>query len=80
LSALLHGEITLQDGRVQQSNFHDYPVVRMIEAPRIEVHIVGSTEDPTGVGEPGVPPLAPAVCNALFRATGKKVRSLPVRL
>ncbi|MEK6209678.1 MAG: xanthine dehydrogenase family protein molybdopterin-binding subunit [Pseudomonadota bacterium] len=80
LSALLHGEITLQDGRVQQSNFHDYPVVRMNEAPRIEVHIVGSTEDPTGVGEPGVPPLAPAVCNALFRATGKRVRSLPVRL
>ena len=80
LSALLHGEITLKDGRVQQSNFHDYPVARMNEAPRIEVHIVSSTEDPTGVGEPGVPPLAPAVCNALFRATGKRIRSLPVRL
>lgn len=80
LSALLHGEITLQDGRVQQSNFHDYPVARMNEAPRIEVHIVKSTEGPTGVGEPGVPPLAPAVCNAIYRATGKRVRSLPVKL
>jgi isoquinoline 1-oxidoreductase beta subunit len=80
LSALLHGEITLEDGRVRQSNFHDYRVARMNESPAIEVHIVPSTEDPTGVGEPGVPPLAPAVCNAIFQATGKRVRSLPVRL
>jgi isoquinoline 1-oxidoreductase beta subunit len=80
LSALLHGEITLQDGRVQQSNFHDYPVARMNESPAIEVHIVHSTEDPTGVGEPGVPPLAPAVCNAVYLATGKRVRSLPLRM
>ncbi len=80
LAALLHGEITFQNGRVQQSNFHDYPVARMRESPAIEVHIVQSAEDPTGTGEPGVPSLAPAVCNAVFSATGKRVRSLPVRI
>lgn len=80
LSAVLHGEITLKHGRVQQSNFHDYAVARMNESPAIEVHIVPGTEEPTGVGEPGVPPLAPAVCNALYRATGRRVRALPVRL
>jgi isoquinoline 1-oxidoreductase beta subunit len=80
LAALLHGEITFQNGRVQQSNFHDYPVTRMRESPSIEVHVVQSAEDPTGTGEPGVPSLAPAVCNAIFRATGKRLRSLPVRM
>ena len=80
LSAALYGEITLQDGRVVQSNFHDYPVLRMQEAPAIEVHIVPSHEPPTGVGEPGLPPIAPAVANAVFAATGKRIRTLPVRV
>jgi isoquinoline 1-oxidoreductase beta subunit len=78
LTALL-GEITLKDGRVQQSNFHDYPMLRLPEAPVIEVHIAPSHEAPGGVGEPGVPPIAPAVCNAIFAATGKRVRRLPLR-
>ncbi len=80
LTAALHGELTLDKGRVQQSNFHDYPVLRMDEMPEIEVHIVESDEPPTGVGEPGVPPIAPAVANALFTLTGKRVRRLPIRL
>ena len=80
LSAALYGEITLKDGRVQQSNFHDYKPARMSDAPAIEVHIVPSTERPSGVGEPGVPPLAPAVANAIFAATGKRMRRLPFRL
>jgi isoquinoline 1-oxidoreductase beta subunit len=78
LSAALRGAITLEGGRVKQSNFHDYPVLRMSEMPRVEVHIVESTEDPHGVGEPAVPPLAPAVANALAAATGKPVRRLPL--
>jgi isoquinoline 1-oxidoreductase beta subunit len=80
LSAALYGAITLKDGEVQQSNFHDHPILRLHEAPRIEVHIVKSSAVPTGVGEPGVPPIAPAVANALRAATGKPVRSLPIRL
>ena len=79
LSAALHGEITLENGRVQQSNFHDYPLLRMNEMPAIEVHLVLSEEPPTGVGEPGVPPIAPAVGNAVFAATGKRIRQLPIR-
>jgi isoquinoline 1-oxidoreductase beta subunit len=79
LSAALHGEITLDGGRVQQGNFDDYPVVRMDEAPVIDVHIVPSTEPPGGVGEPGTPPLAPALANALFVLTGKRVRRLPFK-
>lgn len=78
LSAALHGAITLKNGRVEQGNFDGYPLVRMDSAPRIEVHIVASDEPPGGVGEPGVPPLAPAVANALFAASGARVRSLPV--
>ena len=80
LTAALHGELTLENGRVQQSNFHDYPVLRMDETPEIEVHIVKSSEPPTGAGEPGVPPIAPAVTNALFALTGKRIRKLPIRL
>jgi len=80
LSAALYGEITFRDGRVEQSNFHDYPVVRLHEMPRVEVHIVKSNEKMGGAGEPGTPPIAPAVANALFALTGKRLRSLPLRL
>jgi isoquinoline 1-oxidoreductase beta subunit len=79
LSAALHGAITFKDGRVVQSNFHDYPISRMSEIPRVEVHIMPSQEPPGGVGEPGVPPIAPAVTNAIFSVTGKRIRRLPVR-
>jgi isoquinoline 1-oxidoreductase subunit beta len=78
LSSALYGQITFKDGRVQQRNFDNYRVVRMREAPEIDVHIVGSTEKPTGVGESGVPPLAPALTNAWFALTGKRIRSLPM--
>ena len=78
LAAALHGAITLKDGAVEQSNFHDYPVLRINEMPKVEVHVVASNEKPTGVGEPGVPPVAPALANALFAATGKRLRSLPL--
>ena len=79
LSAALYGEITLKNGRVEQSNFHDYPVLRISETPRMEVHIVQNREKPGGIGEPGVPTVAPAVANAVFAATGQRVRSLPIR-
>jgi isoquinoline 1-oxidoreductase beta subunit len=79
LTAALKTEITLDKGRVQQRNFNDYPMLRMFESPAIEVFIVPSTEHPTGVGEPGVPPVAPAVTNAIFAATGKRVRRLPIK-
>ena len=78
LTTVLSGEITVKDAAVEQSNFHDYQVLRIAQAPEIEVHIVPSTEKPTGMGEPGVPPLAPAVCNAIFAATGVRVRRLPI--
>jgi isoquinoline 1-oxidoreductase beta subunit len=80
LTAALHGELTLKDGRVQQSNFHSYPILRMREMPRVEVHIVESNEKSGGVGEPGTPPIAPAVANAVFAATGKRLRRLPFEL
>jgi isoquinoline 1-oxidoreductase subunit beta len=79
LTAALKTEITLKDGRVEQGNFHDYQMLRIFETPEIEVHIVPSGENPTGVGEPGVPPVAPALANAIFAATGKRVRRLPIR-
>jgi isoquinoline 1-oxidoreductase beta subunit len=78
LSAALNGAITLKDGVVEQSNYHDYPVLRMNEMPRIEVHIVPSTEKPTGVGEPGTPVIAPALANAILALQGKPVRALPL--
>lgn len=78
LSAALGEKITLKDGQVEQSNFHDYTPLRMNQMPLVEVHIVPSQEDPSGVGEPGVPPLAPAVANALFAATGKRHYELPL--
>ena len=78
LSAALHGAITLKDGVVEQSNFHDYVPIRIDEMPKVEVHIAPSAEKPTGIGEPGVPPVAPAVANAIAAATGKRVRRLPI--
>jgi len=80
LSAVLYGEITLKDGRVQQTNFHDYPVVRMNEAPRIDMHLVKSDEKPGGIGEPATALIGPAVANAVFAATGMRLRKLPLRL
>jgi isoquinoline 1-oxidoreductase beta subunit len=77
LAAALWSEITLVEGRVQQSNFHDYRPLRIEEMPPVEVYIVPSAAPPTGVGEPGVPPIAPAVANALFHLTGRRVRRLP---
>src|SRR5206468_5551082 len=79
LTAALKTEITLENGRVQQTNFHDYQMLRIFESPTIEVHIVPSEANPTGVGEPSVPPVAPALTNAIFAATGKRIRSLPIR-
>ncbi len=80
LSPVLMSEITLNEGRVEQSNFHDYQVLRINQMPAVEVHIVPSTAAPTGVGEPGTPPIAPAVANALFAATGKPLHALPIKL
>ncbi len=78
LSAALYGKITLKDGKVEQGNFHQYPVLRMSEMPKVEVHILPSTEKPGGIGEPGTPPVGPAVVNAIFAATGRRLRSLPI--
>ncbi len=78
LSAALYSQITFKDGRVEQSNFHDYRVLRMSEMPVVEVHLVPGGDKPAGVGEPGTPPVAPAVANALFALTGKRARSLPL--
>ena len=78
LTAAFYGEITIDKGRVKQGNFDDYKMVRIAEMPEIDVHIVPSDEEPGGVGEPGVPPAAPAVANALFALTGKRVRRLPL--
>jgi isoquinoline 1-oxidoreductase subunit beta len=80
LSAALYGEITFKNGAVEQSNFHDYQVLRIQETPQIFVEIVASTEPPEGIGEPGTPPIAPAVANALFTLKGQRLRSLPLRL
>ncbi len=80
LTAAMYGAITLKDGVVEQSNFHDYMPLRMNEMPRIGVYIARSNEKPTGVGEPATPVIAPAVANALFAATGKPIRSLPIRI
>jgi isoquinoline 1-oxidoreductase subunit beta len=78
LSAALYGKITHKDGIVEQGNFHNYPVLRMSEMPKVEVHILPSMQAPGGIGEPGTPPIAPAVVNALFALTGKRLRSLPI--
>jgi isoquinoline 1-oxidoreductase beta subunit len=78
LTAALWGEITIDKGRVQQGNFDTYRMLQMADMPAVEVHIVPSTEAPGGVGEPGTPPIAPAVCNAIFALTGKRIRKLPI--
>ncbi len=78
ISAALHGEITLRNGRVEQGNFDDYQVLRINEAPAIEVHIVRNNEAPGGMGEPGTSAIMPAIANAVFAATGKRLRKLPI--
>ncbi|MFM2068555.1 MAG: hypothetical protein RLZZ584_3464, partial [Pseudomonadota bacterium] len=80
LGAALHGEISWAEGQVQQGNFHDYPVLRLVECPVIESELIASSAHPEGVGESAVPPLAPALANALFALTGQRLRSLPLRL
>ena len=80
LSAALYGEIVIEKGQVQQGNFHDYRIVTMDECPSVETEVMASAAPPGGVGEPGLPPIAPAVGNALFAATGRRLRSLPLRL
>ena len=78
LSAALYGEITLKDGRVEQTNFGDYRVLRISESPQIDVHLVKSAEAPGGIGEPGTSCVMPALTNAIYAATGKRIRKLPV--
>jgi isoquinoline 1-oxidoreductase beta subunit len=78
LSAALWGDITLRAGRVRQTNFNDYRVLRLNELPELDIHIIPSSGAPAGIGETGVPPVAPAVCNAIFAATGQRLRSLPI--
>jgi len=78
MSLTMFGKISTKNGAVEQSNFHDYQMTRMIDAPNIYVHLVDNDEDPTGVGEPGVPPVSAAITNAIFNASGKRVRSLPL--
>jgi len=80
LSAALFGRIDIENGRVKQSNFHDLPLLRMADCPRIETEVMASAEPPEGVGEPGTPPIAPAVANALFALTGQRLRSLPLKV
>ena len=80
LSPTLVSKITIDKGRVVQSNFHDYQVLRINQMPEVEVHIVPSAEAPTGVGEPGVPPIAPAVANALYALTGQEFDQLPIKM
>jgi isoquinoline 1-oxidoreductase beta subunit len=79
VTAALWGEITLQGGRVEQGNFHDYRVLRLSEAPQVDVHVLQSDESPGGIGEPGTSAVIAAVANAVHAATGHRARSLPVR-
>jgi isoquinoline 1-oxidoreductase beta subunit len=79
ISAALFGGVTVEKGRVAQSNFGDYRLLRIDEAPRIDVHFVASRAEPRGLGEPPLPPVAPAIANALFALTGRRVRKLPLR-
>ena len=77
LTSAIYGEITFENGRVQQRNFHNYKMVRINEAPPVEVHIIESSDTMGGVGEPGVPPVAPAIANAVFVLTKKRLRKMP---
>ena len=79
-SAALFQELTFDGGRLQQTNFHTFPVLRMNECPTIETYVVDSKEKAGGIGEPGVPCAAPAIANAIFAATGKRIRRLPIRM
>ena len=79
LTAALEGKITLEAGRVRESNFHDYPLLDIGQVPEIDIAIIDSTRDPGGIGEPGTPPIAPALTNAIFAATGVRIRRLPLR-
>ena len=80
LSVALNGELVIENGVPRQSNFHEYRLLRIDECPVIETHIVPSLDVPSGVGEPGLPPIAPAVANALFTLTGTRLRALPLRM
>jgi CO/xanthine dehydrogenase Mo-binding subunit len=80
LTAALYGEINIEGGKVHQSNFHDYRMLKMADSPAIDVHIIPSDREPSGVGEPGTPVIAPAVANAVFAATRMRLRSLPLQL
>jgi isoquinoline 1-oxidoreductase beta subunit len=80
LSAALYGDVQLKDGQVVQKNFNDMPMLRIDEMPEVEVVIIQSSAAPEGVGEPGTPPVAPAVANAIFNLTGKRLRNLPLKL
>ena len=80
LSAALHGRIDIDNGAVRQGNFDDYRVLRLAQAPAIETHFINSDRDPGGLGEPGTPPVAPALANALFALTGQRLRELPLAL
>jgi len=79
LTSILKGEITHANGRVQQSNFHDYPLLQLNEMPEVDVYVVPSERAPQGLGEMGVPPIVPAVVNAIYAATGKRIRHTPIR-
>jgi isoquinoline 1-oxidoreductase beta subunit len=80
LTAAIKNGMTFKDGQAEQTNFHQYNILRINEMPKVEVHIVENSEAPGGVGEPGLPPIAPALCNAIFNLTGKRVRTLPFEI